>query len=353
MPPSTLLAPPSAASPKLETIAQAAGVSISTVSRALQKNPQIARATQTRIRDIATRLGYVPNPYVSTLMAHVRQHRPLPYQANLGWIDRLPANTWRHNPVQSQFFEGAVHRAGTLGYQIERVSCLEADMTPRRLRNIMRARGINGVLCSADTPESRQTVLPFDVNSFAVVTVGCRFTKPDLHYSTNDQFYTARMAHQHLQQLGYRRVGFVTTRGLEDIVEYRFTGGFQSAAPSLGPEQAVPVFYTDGQPGDPAFADWLRTYRPDAVLTTFMVDLLDQITATGLRVPEDLGFAVLDWDARTPHIAGVRQDHRRTGAAAVDVLVAQLQSNEYGVPEHARGVMIEGAWQDGPTAPPR
>lgn len=339
-------------SPKLETVARAVGVSVSTVSRALRNNPQISAATRQRVQDAAKEMGYYANPYISTLMSHVRRTRPMPYQATIAWIDRLPANEWKANPVQAQFYAGAEERAQSMGFQIERLHCVDPALNRSRLSSILHSRGINGVLCSADLPEPSLKEFPFDVETFAVATVGCRFTKPDLHFSTNDQFMTARLAHQRLIELGYRRVGFVTTRGLEDVVDHRFTGGFLSALSSRVNRSDVPVHYVDDQ-GEDSFSEWLHDHRPDAVISAFMIELLDKILSMGLRVPEDVGFAVLDWDPRQSHISGIRQNHRRVGAGAVDVLVSQINRNEFGVPENAQGILIEGEWVDGATAPPR
>ena len=50
-----------AARPTLKTIAQATGLAIATVSRALKDAPDIGEATKTRVRDMALSLGYRPN----------------------------------------------------------------------------------------------------------------------------------------------------------------------------------------------------------------------------------------------------------------------------------------------------
>lgn len=338
--------------PTLETVAKAAGVARSTASRALRNSPLIAAATRREIQAIASRLGYRPNPYVSVLMAHVRQTRPAPYTATIAWVDRLPGHAWRENRVQRQFYSGAVAHAGTLGFHLERVACGGAKFSRARLTDMLRARGIKGVLCSADTPDSRFLELPLDVSSFAVATVGCRFTKPDLHFSTNDQFVTASTAHRRLLALGYRRIGFVTTHGLEEIVDHRFSGGYLSVLANKNRPLSIPVHFFDER-DHRAFPAWLRKHRPDAVLTTHLRETLGQIRAAGLRVPEDLGFAMLDWDETNPEVAGIRQNHARVGAGAVDLVVSQVRRNEFGVPSHAQGVLIEGDWVDGATAPPR
>ena len=46
---------------RLKDIAEKAGVSVMTVSKALRNEPDIAKATRTRIRAIADQTGYVPN----------------------------------------------------------------------------------------------------------------------------------------------------------------------------------------------------------------------------------------------------------------------------------------------------
>lgn len=342
---------PSVPGPTLESVARAAGVSVSTVSRGLRNDPQIAPATRRRIQRIAREAGYRANPYVSVLMSHVRQSRPAPYIATLAWLDRLPPNAWRKNPVQTQFFLGAQARAEELGFRLERIAC-RTGLTPARLREILHHRGINGVLCSADQLDAGSRELPLEVEGIAVATVGCRFTRPDLHFSTNDQFATARLGHRRLRALGYRRVGFVTTRGLEAQVDYRLAGGFLSIPTERPEDGGIPVFFAD-EHTDGEFAAWLDRHRPEAVLTTYLTELAEKIRRTGRRIPEDLGFALLDRDEENGAVAGVCQEHRRVGAGAVDVVVSQIRRNEFGLPLHAQGVLIEGAWIDGPSAPPR
>ena len=45
----------------IKDIAEAAGVSVSTASRALNDNPRISLKTRQRVREIADQLGYQPN----------------------------------------------------------------------------------------------------------------------------------------------------------------------------------------------------------------------------------------------------------------------------------------------------
>lgn len=53
--------------PTLKTVAQEAGVSVSTASRALANNPAIAEETRHKVRSVANKLGYRPNAQARAL----------------------------------------------------------------------------------------------------------------------------------------------------------------------------------------------------------------------------------------------------------------------------------------------
>ncbi|MDA3873826.1 MAG: helix-turn-helix domain-containing protein, partial [Kiritimatiellae bacterium] len=70
----------------MKTIAQELGVSTMTVSLALKGHPRISDETREKVLRTAEEMGYRTNPMVSSLMAHIRSSRPVPYQANLAFL---------------------------------------------------------------------------------------------------------------------------------------------------------------------------------------------------------------------------------------------------------------------------
>jgi LacI family transcriptional regulator len=54
----------------LKILAQELGVSISTVSKALQDSYEISQETKDRVRSLAKKLNFQPNPYASSLRRH-------------------------------------------------------------------------------------------------------------------------------------------------------------------------------------------------------------------------------------------------------------------------------------------
>lgn len=338
--------------PHLAAIAQALGISESSVSRALRHLPGVSKKTIARVEAEAERQGYRPNPYVSLMMAHMRRAEPIPYAATLAWIDTLPrAEMWHNIAIQREFFRGAQARALALGYSVERLWAFEPGMTPERLMEVLRARGINGVLLP-DTPEDlrHHGDLVIDPARFAVATVGFRSEAPALNFSANDQYTTARNGHRKLREFGYRRVGFLTKRFVEDVVDYRFSAGYLALAaedPAITP---LPIFFADF-PKAKEFSRWLKDAQPDAILATWMPEAAWLRESAGAAT-KSIGWATLDWDPTQPEIAGIEQMHARVGAAAVDLVVGQLHRNEIGIPANVQGSLIEGEWHDGASLPP-
>lgn len=336
----------------MDAVAAAAGVSTSTVSRALKGDPRISSATRERIRRIAEEMGYRPNPLVSALMVHLRHGHPPVARCNLAWLDFFPqADDWERDPVHRAFWNGAEACAKVLGYSINRIRATgkPAASLARTLRN----RGIRGVLLPEfGASAGRATNIPLPLDEFTIVSVGTRFERPSLHYSSDDQYECGRMAVQRLWQLGYRRIGYVGEPRVERIVNGRFLAGYFSTLQSELGGAALPPLLADR---DEDVVGWLRRVAPQVVITANR-RLLRVIRQRGVRVPEDVALAHLNLDdvegALPGEVAGVRQDNAGVGGNAVELLINLLYQNEIGVPRHPKGLQVHGAWVDGATAPP-
>jgi LacI family transcriptional regulator len=93
----------------MEDIAHAAGVSRSTVSRALRNDPRLKSDTCERVQKMASELGYRPNPFVATLMADLQRKRRPSTNSTFAFVTAHPSREgWRRqNPSFVDYFEGA------------------------------------------------------------------------------------------------------------------------------------------------------------------------------------------------------------------------------------------------------
>ena len=335
----------------METIAAAAGVATSTVSRALKGDSRISKVTSRRIHEITERLGYRPNPLVSALMTQLRYGHPPVARCNLAWLDFFPGpEDWRTDPVQVAFYQGAQQRAQRLGYAINRIRT--KDKTPTRLANQLRSRGIQGVLVPPfDESDGLATTIPLPLDSLTIVGVGTRFEKPALHYSSDDQFEYGRMVVQKLWERGYRKIGYIGEPRVEKFVNGRFFAGYYSTLASEVRGAPLPPLLSER---DEDAIQWLRDVKADAVVTANR-RLLSVLRKAGVRVPQDVALAHLNVedvkDAAVEEVAGIRQDNVGVGANAAELLISLLYQNESGIPVHPRGIQVHGAWVDGPTVP--
>lgn len=333
--------------PTINDVARIAKVANSTVSRALRDDQRIARVTRDRIKRVAESLGYRPNPMIAALMTQLRAAHPPAPTCNLAWLDfGRNAVEWKERPVQKAFYLGASQRAAAASYSLERVQVRAPGMTPSRLAHVLRARNVRGVLVPyIEDSGGRATSIPLPLDEFSIVSVGTPYHDPDLHFASNDQYESCRLAVLELHKLGYRRIGYIGAHVLEAAVHNRFCAGYYTTARfELGLDAPDPLFSSDR--GE--IAEWLRYRRPDAVITTDL-QLLRWLRTEGWKIPEEIGVVSTHVDADDTETSGIYQNSEYVGAAAVDTLIGQLSSNTQGVPRHPQGVLIPGIWMPGRT----
>ena len=119
----------------LRRIAAEAGCHYSTVSLALRNHPRIPRATCEKIQGLARRLGYVPDPMVSSLAYYRNTLRAVGYQATFAWVTNHSSQRgWRKTPIFQAYFDGAAADHITLAANA--TAWQEWRLTPRVLRDM-------------------------------------------------------------------------------------------------------------------------------------------------------------------------------------------------------------------------
>jgi LacI family transcriptional regulator len=323
------------------TIARAAGVSQMTVSLALRNHPSISAATRERVRAVAARLGYRRNPLVAALMKQVRGRQPVTYTTTLAFVTNFPTRDgWRHRALNRRYYQGVVERARELGYRVEVFWLGERGMTGRRLSEILRSRGIYGVII-APLPRPRGH-LRLEWRWFAAATIGFSLWRPALHRAAHHQMQSVALAARELHRRGYRRIGLALPADVDARANNNWLAGFLVQRRRHEARENWPFLITRDWSAR-QFREWVTAYRPDVVLSSEL-DALRWLRAMGRRVPRDIGFAHLAWHDEARACAGIRQHSRRVGAAAVDLVVEQLEHNQRGLPEHPKIVLIEGEW---------
>ncbi|TDU67142.1 LacI family fructose operon transcriptional repressor [Prosthecobacter fusiformis] len=331
--------------PNLQTIADQLGISKMTVSRALRGERHVEDTLRTRILETAAALGYRPDPEISKLMTHMRQKRRTHAPRTLAfvWAERKVSEI-SLSPWSQQLIQGARQRADQLGFQLDEFYLSAKGMTGRRLSDILEARGIPGFILSPLISRSRGHV-SMRWEKFSSVVIGLGYARPALHRVHHHHYLGMMTAMRQLKKLGYKRIGYYGG----SIVNERMFGAWSASFLAHHPlplKQAAELLGLRRELTREDFHRWLARARPDAIIRNGQNagDWLEEI-----NIPQDLGLVTLDWQMESPDITGVDQQAEVLGAAAVDLLVAQEQQNERGIPAHPKIVMTAGEWQPGKT----
>jgi LacI family transcriptional regulator len=331
--------------PSIRDLAADLDLSHTTVSLALRRDPRIPAATRRRVEAAARARGYRVDPTVSTLMARLRTLRAKPVQATLGLITAWPTRAgWRAASNHRRFFTGVERRARELGYGVDELWLREPGMTSARLARILRSRGIRGlVLFSLPAAGGR---LELDWKGFACVTKGLTVSYPPVHRVVSSHYEDMQLVLRELAARRYRRIGLVLGEALSVRVDRAWLAAYLLHQNDTPADQRVPALITRSKQEEAGFGQWLHAYRPDAILFSDQ-PIPDWVRAQGWNVPRDIGLVHLDWSKEVAPLAGLDSDPETVGEAATDLLVGQLQANEYGIPRHEKIVAVRGHWAAG------
>lgn len=280
---------PTSQAATIEDVAQRAGVSVATVSRALRGMPHVSPATRARVREIASQLDYRANPYASRLAAR--------RSGTIGVA--LPIlNSWFYGNILAGI-ETAVSE-DRLDLHLVTVDGLDAL---ERFASALPGLGkqVDGlVLIDIFMPDRLWTAL--ERSALPIATVGVDTGRFDA--VTIDNVQSARMAVDHLIGLGHRVIGFIGG-GVDESLEFesallRFDGmraAMEEAGLDVREDLAVPGgFSVEG--GMEAMGDLLA--REPAMTAVFCasdemaIGAIRTIRDAGLEVPADISVMGFD-----------------------------------------------------------
>ncbi len=329
----------------LRDIAREAGVHHSTVSRALRNDRRVKGATIVKIQALARKLGYVPDPMLGSLAIYRAAKVNPGYQSTLAWItNHFTRDGWRENFYH--YFQGASEQANKLGYCLEEFWLREPGLTQKRASQILRARGISGLII-APQPRAKMRIR-LNWEDFSAVAMGYTLAWPPLHIVTNHQFHSTLTTVRRVRAHGYRRVGLVIDHLHDSRIDHGWTGGFLAMQQYWPSKERIPIFscakFTPAR-----LNAWIRRYRPDVIVGHgWLVKVVEKL---GYRIPEEIGMASLGLDSNQKGqvYSGVDEHPRISGVQAVDLLVGMIRRGERGFPEVPQRVLTQSSWIEGKT----
>ncbi len=301
-------------------MARAAGVSVATVSKAINGHYGVSPATSRRVLDVVEELGYESSLVASSL----RRRR-----TNVIGI-LVP----EFEPFATEILKGISAASIGTGYELMAYSGnMARDQIGWERRSLSRLSGtlIDGAIVVAPSATMTTATIP-------VVAIDPQ-TGPDSPTSiTADNLGGASAATEYLLSLGHRRIAHV--RGRQDLESARLRElGYRQALEAAGlepdPDLTAVGGYRAAETTDAAHALLELPTPPTAVFAAndqSAIRVIEVAQSLGLRVPEDLsvvGFDNIPEAANcVPPLTTIAQPMRELGTESVRLLLELLAGHE-------------------------
>jgi len=324
----------------MKDIARRCGVSVATVSKALNGLPDIGEDTRQRICATAAEMGYMTNSAARALKTK-RTY-------NLGVLFVNERRSGLSHEYFSYILEGFKQEAEAHGYDITFINSNVGSQPISYLRHC-RYRGLDGVLIACiDFHDPR--VVELVESNIPVVTIDHIF--PDRQAILSDNVDGLEALVRYAYDKGHRKIAFL--HGEDTSVTKGRLTGFYKACKELGievpPEYVHPCIYHNPECCEEATRRLLQLPdRPTCIIFpddySFMGGY-NAIMEAGLRMPEDV--SALGYDginlARLMHLTTYTQKAMTIGRTSAEKLIGLIEdpASVDKVPVMIHGGLMEG-----------
>jgi LacI family transcriptional regulator len=310
----------------IREVAQAAGISMQTVSRVLNDRPDVSEETRQRVRAIIDQLGYSPNALARSLI-----------QGRTHTLGVVGYGLSYYGPAR--VLTGIERRANEMGYSLL-LSLLrepETNQGQEVFQNLL-SRQVDGIIWAVPEIGSNRDWIAEQMDRLMVPVVFINMEPaPGRTVTAVDNFQGGWLAAHHLLEQGFQRIGIITgppswwesrqrergwqqamqEAGISDLSLLKSAGDWYPASGARAMEellQACPDLQAVFACNDPMAAGALQAAR-----------------RLGRQCPQDL--AVVGYDDvpeapyYSPALTTISQPLAELGSRAVELLHLLLESN--------------------------
>lgn len=305
-------------------VASAAGVALSTVSRALSGNPGVSERTRKRIRKLTGQLGYVVNPEASNLSGG--------RTGRVGFVTPT-INEWFYASV----IAGATRVLAERGIDVVLYPVADSAARTKFFEDLPARRKVDAIIVIAFPLTDSEWERLDSMNVHAVV-VGL-FTPGRPFVSVDDEI-VGKQAVDHLLALGHRKIGMITCVDPEgfhyssDISRERgFRKALEDAGVTVDEDVVISVRWGIEGGAEGMSALLALPHTPTAVFAfsdEVAFGALRTLRRAGLEAPRDLSLIGVDDHpmAESMDLTTIAQSPRRQGELAGELCLALMENAE-------------------------
>ena len=329
----------------MKDISIACGVSVATVSKALNDHCDIGEETKARIRQTAKEMGYFPNSAAKALKTNRTN--------NIGVLFVDDAQSGLTHDYFAYVLDSFKRTAEQNGFDITFINGCKAGKNRMSYLEHARYRGFDGVVIACidfNDPE----VMELIQSDIPVVTIDYLFHNRIAVIS--DNIKGMRDLLLHIYQKGHRKIAYI--HGADSAVTQSRLSSFYRTAEELGIE--IPDEYVR----EAAYRSTMESFEKTQELLELKVPPtcilypddfacfggINAIKEKGLRIPEDISVAGYDGIRIgrhvEPQLTTLRQDTGQIGSKAAESLIELIEHPKTAL---IRQIVVEGKVFEGKT----
>lgn len=328
-------------------LARRLGLSQSAVSLALADHPRISKEVKERVRAMAEDVRYHVDPRLSALAAYRNKKVTPGYKGTIAWVTNYAEeDAWLEHKLFRDFYHGAEQALLRSGYKLEIHWLANPAMNHQRFIDMLRARGIEGIILA---PQERHgTQLDLDLHDFAVVTLSFSLAKPALHVVHGELFSGIETLYKQFVEYGHKNIGLLIDTENDGRTAHHILGAFLAQAylyDRPGPKlvKYVLSLSTDLE----GVLAWIDAHKIDALICPDP-EFAHSLNTANCPVPGKVSVAI-HLLTNAGDVSGMLLDSFRTGEIAVQRLISLLHNWEKGVPEIVEHIAVKQNFHFGKT----
>ncbi|QYR19258.1 LacI family transcriptional regulator [Paenibacillus sp. sptzw28] len=314
--------------PTIKDLAKAAGVSVTTVSRALNGYNDVNEETRKKIKRIAEQMSYRPNAVARSLV--MKKTR------TIGVILSEINRTGVKDAMSFEILCGINDRASELDYDILLFSSNPKKQLSKSYRDLCKERNVDGAIIFGlrlYSPYLQQVVSD---KNFPCVLIDIPLTGKNLGYVSTDNQKGAMAAVDHLLDLGHRHIAMINGHDEASVSKERLEG-YRAALEARGidyrPELVMNGNFSEEGGAEAMYRIVLQHPEVTAVFSAsdlMVLGALGALERIGRKVPETMSIVGYDdisiASYCSPKLSTVRQDKYEMGYQAAQLLIDMLEN---------------------------
>jgi LacI family transcriptional regulator len=309
---------------RLKDIAERAGVSVMTISKALRDKADVSAGTKTRIKLLAQQMGYLPDSSARGL----RRRTTKLFGVAISSLT---------NPIFTRIVLAIEERAHELGYEVLLAHTLNIPEREEACVRGFLSRRVDGVFISPVYRMATEARIYQELLLRRVPTVLLGHTAPFCQQFVNvetDDLLASYALTTHLINLGHKRIAFLAGPLATPWTQERFEG-YRRALREAGMDVDDKLVFEAGRSIEDGAKATLQMINESADATAVQavndlvaVGCAEALLKQGLRIPQDISVAgfgnILLSQYFSVPLTTVRQPKFRLGSAAMDSMVQLL-----------------------------